>query len=196
MTTSKKQLCRVCREAIHKGALICNECKSRQDWRRHLTFSSTVLSLLVALMSVSAIAIPAIASAFKSHASDIRVAVIRTREHDTVQNYLPDRKFDFQLYVANTGTRRGAIGRVQMRPTATNADSWEDLDFTQHYAGTMDEMIEPGTATFLYYSRASLYTGGTSGDRPLPDEIELKVEIIKDDASRDHVSIDMATRSL
>jgi len=193
MTDVEKQPCLVCREPINKGALFCNKCNSHQDWRRHIPLSNNVLSLLVALVSVSAIAVPAIVSAFKSQTSDVRVTMIRSREHETVKNYLPDRKFDFQLYVANVGNRRGAIGRVQMRPKGGGSDSWEDLDFTPHYAKTMNEMIEPGTATFLYYSRASLYSSGAFQDRPLPEEVQLKVEVINSDAGRDYVEINMAT---
>ena len=192
MTENRKQPCRVCKEPIQIGALICNVCKSRQDWRRHVTVSSSVLSLLVALVSVTGIAIDDIVAALRSKKSDIRVTVIRTREHETVRNYLPDRKFDIQLYVANVGYRRGAIGRVQMK-SVDPSGKWEDLDFTPHYAGSMDEMIEPGTANFLYYSRASLYADGFLCDRRLPEKIELKVEVINEDASRHDVPITVIT---
>lgn len=45
----EKILCVVCMEPIHAGAKKCIKCESFQNWRRYINFSSTVLSLLVAL---------------------------------------------------------------------------------------------------------------------------------------------------
>jgi hypothetical protein len=50
--------CRQCRKPIPKGARLCSECKSYQDWRGYLNVSSTVLALLVALISVIGGALP------------------------------------------------------------------------------------------------------------------------------------------
>lgn len=52
--------CIVCREQIFAGAKKCIHCDSHQDWRRFVFFSNTVLALLVALVSVSATALPEI----------------------------------------------------------------------------------------------------------------------------------------
>jgi hypothetical protein len=175
--------CIECREIINEQARVCLKCKSPQDWRRHLSFSSTVLSLLVALVSVSSLAIPAIVSALTPNRSHIRVAVVRWRNHASVQNYLEDRKFDFQLYVSNVGSRRGAIGRVQMRPTGDEQAPWEELDVTPHYAGSATELIEPGTAHFLFYSRTSLFSPTRKQPAPLPSRVELEIEILSDDGT-------------
>src|SRR5258708_30177036 len=51
--------CVTCREKIERGAKICIRCNQFQDWRRFFGLSSTILSLLVALVSVLSIAIPA-----------------------------------------------------------------------------------------------------------------------------------------
>src|SRR5258708_28682650 len=52
--------CVTCREKIERGAKICIRCNQFQDWRRFFGLSSTILSLLVALVSVLSIAIPAV----------------------------------------------------------------------------------------------------------------------------------------
>jgi hypothetical protein len=52
--------CRQCREPIRKGARICRECKSYQDWRGYLSVSTTVLALLIALISVATSAAPVV----------------------------------------------------------------------------------------------------------------------------------------
>jgi hypothetical protein len=69
--------CRVCRKSIPVGALKCTECDSFQDWRRHLNLSSTVLSLLVALISVSTVAFPIFQKALHKPRSDVRVALVQ-----------------------------------------------------------------------------------------------------------------------
>lgn len=44
--------CAECRSPVANGVKICPVCKSYQDWRRHVAFSSTNLALLVALIAV------------------------------------------------------------------------------------------------------------------------------------------------
>lgn len=55
---SEMTKCIVCGNDIHLGAKKCTHCGSYQDFRRYMTFSSTVLGLLVALISVTTFAIP------------------------------------------------------------------------------------------------------------------------------------------
>jgi len=50
--------CKTCGEEIKITALKCIHCDSFQDWRSSLSFGSTVLSLLVALVSVLTFAAP------------------------------------------------------------------------------------------------------------------------------------------
>jgi hypothetical protein len=51
--SGEKGRCTTCLEPIWIGAKKCTLCDSYQDWRRFLTFSSTVLALLVSLVAVS-----------------------------------------------------------------------------------------------------------------------------------------------
>lgn len=53
-------LCKECRHPIPPDARICVTCHSYQNWRRYIPFSNTALALLAALVSVTAIAAPAI----------------------------------------------------------------------------------------------------------------------------------------
>ena len=53
-----KKQCTTCGEEIANSARKCIHCDTYQDWRRYLTFSSTVLALLVALLSVATVAGP------------------------------------------------------------------------------------------------------------------------------------------
>src|SRR6266704_1487409 len=95
--------CLVCREAIHKGALKCIHCDSYQGWlSRRLNFSSTMLSLLVALVSVSAFAIPIIRTSLNPDA-DIRATVVGSQD-----NFI-------QLVVTNVGSRTGTFQWAAIR---------------------------------------------------------------------------------
>jgi hypothetical protein len=56
--------CIDCSSEIPDDARKCVHCGALQTWLRHIGFSSTVLSLLVALVSVAGLAIPPIVDAF------------------------------------------------------------------------------------------------------------------------------------
>jgi len=60
---SETKVCVVCDVEIGRGAIKCPNCGTFQNWRRHLQFSTTVLSLLIALISVSALVLPTILDA-------------------------------------------------------------------------------------------------------------------------------------
>lgn len=55
--------CKVCAEPINISAKKCIHCQSDQEWTSRLGFSATVLSLLVALITVLTAAIPVIRDA-------------------------------------------------------------------------------------------------------------------------------------
>jgi hypothetical protein len=68
---SQGKPCRTCCEPIALGAQKCIHCGSYQDLRRYFTFSSTVLSLLVALLSVTGLVAPIVADLLKPNDSYI-----------------------------------------------------------------------------------------------------------------------------
>jgi hypothetical protein len=63
--------CRICGEDIKLSAIKCTHCDSYQDWRSSLTFSSTILSLLVALIAVLTAALPVVTREFSTKHSRI-----------------------------------------------------------------------------------------------------------------------------
>ena len=68
--------CIACKALLRFGAKKCPECGSFQGRRRHLRFGGTVLSLLVALVSVTALGIPIVVSVFTVVDSEIEVEVL------------------------------------------------------------------------------------------------------------------------
>lgn len=87
----KDVTCVVCGMYVAQGAGRCNNCSSFQTWwKRHLTFSATILSLFVALISVLTFALP-------------RITEYRNRESRTVATFLSATEEAIYIRVRNTG---------------------------------------------------------------------------------------------
>ena len=67
--------CSTCAEPIRLAAKKCVECDSYQDWRRHFSVSTIVLSLLVALLAVMGPAISSIKNALHIPRADPKIAL-------------------------------------------------------------------------------------------------------------------------
>ena len=73
--------CRVCAEPINKAAQKCIHCQSEQStWRQRLGFSSTVLALLIALISVLSSAVPVFERALTPKDSHLSFAYLGATE--------------------------------------------------------------------------------------------------------------------
>lgn len=94
---SSKKLCRICCEPIAVGARKCIHCDSFQDWRGNLGVSATVLSLLVALVSVLTASAPILTKTLTPERSDVAFAF-----QGANSDYLT-------LLVSNAGRRPASI---------------------------------------------------------------------------------------
>jgi hypothetical protein len=94
-----KKQCTTCSELIAASALKCIHCDSYQDWRRYLAFSSTVLALLVALLSVATVAGPVFHDLLTTKDSDLAVG--------SFQGFNDDGEAMF--VVLNSGNRPGTV---------------------------------------------------------------------------------------
>jgi len=94
-----KKECRVCAELIEGRALKCIHCDSYQDWRRHLGFGTTVLSLLIALVAVATPLIGAIEKFFHVSRAELRFSVQSAQAGVLT------------VLVTNDGERPGAIAQ-------------------------------------------------------------------------------------
>jgi hypothetical protein len=83
---------------MQPSALKCIECDSFRGWRRLFGFSSTMLSLLVALVSVSTAAVPVFRNAFRS--ADVTRFAFATQDSDAEH---------VSILVNNTGTMPGTV---------------------------------------------------------------------------------------
>ncbi len=100
MNKSDKKPCRICGEDINISARKCIHCNSFQDWHVYLGMSTSVLSLLVALVSVVALSVPVIKDAIQPKNSQVTLKF---------QYYNRDA---INLIVSNPGNRPGGIGEA------------------------------------------------------------------------------------
>jgi hypothetical protein len=110
-TNRHKKRCRTCGEEIVESAQKCIHCDAYQDWRRYLAFSSTVLALLVALLSVATVAGPV-----------FRDLVI-TKDSKLVASFQGFSDGQAVFVVSNSGSRPGTVGEAfvvlaQLQPSA------------------------------------------------------------------------------
>ena len=113
--TTAAATCVVCREIIKSGALKCIHCDSSQSWTRHLNFSSVVLSLLVALISVVAAPAPILKSTFEQDRTDIKLGLLQIED-----------EFNLYLMASNVGTLPGGLRTVSIQVVRPNGqrDEW------------------------------------------------------------------------
>jgi hypothetical protein len=113
-TVSDAKPCKVCGEAIKRSARKCIHCDSYQDWHANIGMSTTVLSLLVALVAVLTPAVPVMKTTFSSKNSSLSFSLQGVDETLLV--------FLLQIRVQDLGQRRCApfyllvcLGRLMYR---------------------------------------------------------------------------------
>lgn len=103
MTDNKHQKsCIACAEPIAVKANKCKHCDSFQDYRKHFTFSNSILSLLVALVSVLALTAPIFKSALEP-----RDAYIDFVSATADENFI-------YLLVSNKGNEAGTFNEADL----------------------------------------------------------------------------------
>jgi predicted nucleic acid-binding Zn ribbon protein len=92
--------CRVCANAIPTQASYCTHCQSYQNWRRHLQFGQTTLSLLVALVAVLSTLVPS------------AMQLINRPNSRLIASGLSSNAGQLNLTFSNLGDRAGVIDGV------------------------------------------------------------------------------------
>lgn len=136
--TSSKSVCRICLKPIELGAKKCTECGSYQDWRRHFSFGTVALSLLIALISVSTTAIQVAKSLMAKEQSDLRFSLVK---------YGPN---GIMIMGSNLGDRAGALksASLQINLASETKDyklTWDDVDLVIKPGGWRLFKMKPTT---------------------------------------------------
>lgn len=119
--------CRQCLLPMPRGAKLCSRCGSYQDWRGSLSVSNSVLALLVALVSVSSLALPAISGALRSHRSQVAVSNPVFEGEQVL------------LVATNVGERPGIVRRAELRSDLIGTQA--DLELRS----AVDAFVPPGS---------------------------------------------------
>jgi hypothetical protein len=132
--------CRVCGEDIRFAARKCVHCDSWQDWRGNIGVSATILSLLVALVSVTTPLLPAITNFMRPDDSVFKFSFQRSS------------KQGFSIFVSNTGRRPGSVGSAVIYLSSKNHFIGE-IDLAMRDVGDRDTIaIQPESTLLLNYA--------------------------------------------
>jgi hypothetical protein len=147
--SSDTKPCLTCAEPIKKQATICIHCNTYQDWRRRLTFSGTILSLLVALFGVLTVALPAISDFITPKNSHIFARYQGT--HGNVITAL----------VTNSGIRAGTIHDAKLYITLSKTTT----EILLNIEGASDGgalLIEPATTLLVNFAATTSPTAAVA----------------------------------
>lgn len=98
--------CLGCDEKISCNAKVCSKCGSFQNWRRYLNLGSTVISLLVAFISLIIVFISQLEN-LKTPDSDLTAFIINVVGPVKYGDGKDHARFD--VYISNSGDRPGLI---------------------------------------------------------------------------------------
>lgn len=138
--------CIQCANDIPFNASFCTHCNSHQGWRRYINFSTSVLALLVALITVSAQLIPSL----KSPKSNIQIIQAMGQANNNPETNRPYRSrrvggYNFYVTIANLGDKPALIREIE--PLKIDDNHILSFSFSPndayHSPGTRRIRIEP-----------------------------------------------------
>jgi len=129
--------CRVCAEPIRRQANKCTHCGSFQNWRSVLPVSSTILSLLVALVSVTTTAVPILIHAATANRSDVKIST---------PNYANG---FITSFVSNAGDRPAIVAAIGMLFIDKKSNREGILPFYREEE-EVGAMVQPAGAVLLH----------------------------------------------
>jgi hypothetical protein len=151
-TVQKAKLCKVCGEPIALIAKKCTHCDSYQNWFSNISISSSVLTMLVALLSVLTVTVPVFREALTPKNSDI-IATLQDSDETRIM-----------VVVSNKGVRPGTLRSTAfliMEPKPVNedplpqerplnpAETYIRLRFEEKSVGAY--IVEPGKSALIKY---------------------------------------------
>ena len=142
--------CKVCGEPIKRVARVCVHCNNYQNWRSELNISGTVLSLLVALLSVLTVLVPVIKEALTIKNSSLSFAFQGAT--DTTISVLS----------TNQGARPGSVGYpVKLSVIARDEGGAGMIGHSvgplslSNAANAVAVLVQPNSSLLLTYSKTA-----------------------------------------
>jgi hypothetical protein len=141
--------CKVCAEPINISAKKCIHCQSDQEWTSRLGFSATVLSLLVALITVLTAAIPVVRDA------------ITPRDSGLTASFQGADRNGVYVLVSNDGIRPGSVKFGDWHVTSSDkpAGNLFGISFVISLPqAASDQVVEPGKSKVFSFVPIPTYT--------------------------------------
>ena len=108
--------CIVCKQVIDLEATKCHHCSTFQTWRRHLALGTVIVSLTVAIISITGLIVPPLKKAFHQPKSNIDVSLqgvgpIKPRGGQIMGDLWTGFSYmlSLQLLYSNTGDKPGIV---------------------------------------------------------------------------------------
>lgn len=130
--TAGTKPCRYCAKPIPLSATYCTECEQFQNWRRFLTFSTTMIALVTALISVVATTAPTLMRYLQPAYTKLTIAPLSNVGRELV------------FLVSNEGTRPGGIGSTSLMYGNELSDTAEELMWLEPSKGSEATFILGG----------------------------------------------------
>jgi hypothetical protein len=150
ITNEPTRPCKICAEPIKIAARKCIHCDSYQDWRSKINFSSTVLSLVVALVSVLTVAVPVVIQTLTPKDSNLKFQIAGASE-DTLS-----------ILVTNSGTRPGFVRQFADLTARYGATELKTRLLIRGKDKGGGHLLEPGKSEVLEF-----YYSANPDDKPL-----------------------------
>ena len=165
--------CSLCSDTIAAAAIKCRHCEGYQGHWFFLNLSAPVLSLLVALVSILALAVPAMVATLARDQSDVRISF----------QYFEDGTAHF--VVSNPGTRPGSVGEVYL-------DYGPQGERFPLRSQSPRRTVSPGTSQDMAFTLTCPSDLGPQvqyakdegwGSRPISKDAQLKAVVVQFDGS-------------
>lgn len=137
--SKENKRCRICGEDIKLAARKCVHCGSWQDWRGSIGMSATILSLLVALVSVTTALLPAMTDFLRTDDSSFRFSFQRSS------------KQGFAILVSNIGRRPGSVGSALIDLSSKKQFIGEIYFDMSDIGNRAAVAVQPGSTVLLNY---------------------------------------------
>lgn len=193
-STDKFIQCSICKEKLIPGAIKCTHCGSFQNWRRHISFSSSFLSILLALISVTTVFITVTSESLTKNDSDIQASIINWQR--TFFNDLGrfSQVLIVETFITNNGKRPAAIKAISLKGSGDKefqylgSGTHEVSDDYSHEEITA-QIVEPGKTLILKNHIKTLLDAETFTKKY--SNSEIRIEVVNFSGKKQNIEIDI-----
>lgn len=175
-----KAKCKACRNMLPDAAAKkCTHCNEFQNYRRYLYLSESCLALIIALISVTSVAIPKIIHSVQKIADSVEIQILALHQESA----------SIRLFAANSGNGRAAIGDILL---VLPAEVTEETGFPSVYLESdQSRILEPSSGEeFMLRGPAAVMPRRARHGYAL--RYQLQIQLVHSDGSKSERRIDFS----